>query len=48
MTFLTRASLDELLEGLDVERLEEVEEDGRTAIGVAKHWHLYHVVAQKP
>ena len=48
MTFLTRASLDELLDGLDVERLDEVEEDGRTAIGDAKHWHLYHLVVRKP
>lgn len=48
MTFLTRASLEELLDGLDVERLDEVEEDGRTAIGDAKHWHLYHLVIRKP
>jgi hypothetical protein len=48
MTFLTRPSLDELLDGLEVERLDEIEEDGQTAIGRAKHWHLYHVVVRKP
>ena len=48
MTFLSRASLDELLDGLKVERLDEVEEDGQTAIGRAKHWHLYQVVVRKP
>ena len=48
MTFLARESLEELLDGLDVERLDEVEEDGRTAIGNAKHWHLYHLVVRKP
>ena len=48
MTFLTRVSLDELLGGLEVERLDELEEDGRTAIGDAKHWHLYHLVVRKP
>jgi tellurite methyltransferase len=47
MTFLTRASLEQLLDGLEVERLDEVEEDGRTAIGDAKHWHLYHLVIRK-
>ena len=47
MTFLTRGSLDELVATLDVERLDEVEEDGRTALGEAKHWHLYHLVARK-
>jgi hypothetical protein len=48
MSFLTRVSLDELLDGLEVERLDEVEEDGQTAIGRAKHWHLYHLVVRKP
>jgi tellurite methyltransferase len=47
MTFVTRASLEELVDGLEVERLDEVEEDGRTAIGHAKHWHLYHLVIRK-
>ena len=48
MTFLPRASLEELFEGLEVERLDEVEEDGQTAVGRAKHWHLYHVVVRRP
>lgn len=48
MTFLARDALERLLDGLEAERLDEVEEDGRTAIGVAKHWHLYHVVVRKP
>ena len=48
MTFHSRAQVDELLEGLDVERVEEREEDGRTAVGDPKHWHLFLVVARKP
>jgi tellurite methyltransferase len=48
MTFLMRASLEDVLDGLEVERLDEVEEDGQTAIGRAKHWHLYHLVVRKP
>jgi SAM-dependent methyltransferase len=48
MTFHSRAQVDELLEGLDVERVEEREEDGQTAVGDPKRWHLYHVVACKP
>ena len=48
LTFLSRASLDEFLDGLEVEQLEEVEEDGSTATGDAKHWHLYHLVVRKP
>jgi len=48
MTFVTRAALDELLDGLEIEQLDELEEDGHTAIGKAKHWHLYHLVVRKP
>jgi hypothetical protein len=47
MTFHTRAEVESLLEGFEVERLDEVEEDGTTAVGTAKHWHLFHVVAHK-
>jgi SAM-dependent methyltransferase len=47
MTFHTRGRVDELLAGFDVELLDEVEEDGRTAVGDPKHWHLFHVVARK-
>ena len=48
VTFLTRAEVDELLAGLEVERLEEIERDGRTALGTPKHWHVFHVVARRP
>jgi tellurite methyltransferase len=48
MTFLTRGRLDALLASLEVEQLEEVEEDGTTATGKSKHWHVFHVVARKP
>ena len=48
MTFLSRSEVDGLLDSLEVERLVEVEEDGRTAVGTPKHWHLFHVVARRP
>ena len=47
LTFLTRAEVDSLLAGFEVELLDEVEEDGTTALGEAKHWHVFHVVARK-
>ena len=47
LTFLSRAEVDELLRGFEAEHLDEVEEDGRTALGQAKHWHVFHVVARK-
>ena len=48
LTFQTRADVEGLLEPFDVERLDEIEEDGTTATGKYKHWHLFHVVARKP
>lgn len=47
LTFLTRAEVEALLEAFEVERLDEVEEDGATAVGDPKHWHLFHVVARR-
>jgi SAM-dependent methyltransferase len=48
MTFHSRDEVDELLRGLDVEHLEEVDADGTTAVGDRKHWHVFHLVARKP
>jgi SAM-dependent methyltransferase len=47
MTFHSRAEVDALLSRFEVELLEEVEEDGETAVGDEKHWHLFHVVARR-
>ena len=48
LTFHTRPDVEGLLDGLEIEQLDELEEDGRTAVGDAKHWHLFHVVARRP
>ena len=47
MTFQTRAGAAALLSRLEVELFDEVEEDGSTAVGEQKHWHLFHVVARR-
>jgi tellurite methyltransferase len=47
LTFFTRGEVESLLDGFEPEHLDEVEEDGRTALGEAKHWHVFHVVARK-
>jgi SAM-dependent methyltransferase len=44
---LTRTEVDRLLASFEVELLEEWEDDGTTALGSPKHWHLFHVVARK-
>ena len=47
MSFQTRGEAEALLSEFDLERFDEVEEDGKTAIGNPKHWHVFHVVARK-
>jgi tellurite methyltransferase len=48
ITFLSRDEALALLEGLELEMFEEEESDGVTPRGVAKHWHILHIVARKP
>ena len=47
ITHLTRAEVEQLLDGLAVELFEEEETDTATPYGKPKHWHLFHVVARK-
>ncbi len=37
----------QLLEPFELERFDEEDEDGKTALGDAKHWHVFHVVARR-
>jgi len=48
ITFQTKNEVEALLEPFTVEKLEEIDEDGKTAVGDPKHWHLFNVVAKKP
>ncbi len=47
ITLLDRAAVERLLAGFAIERLEEEETDTETPQGKLKHWHLFHIVAQK-
>lgn len=47
LTVHTRAEAEALLAAFELERFDEVEEDGHTALGVERHWHVFHVVARK-
>jgi len=48
MTFHTLEQIQQLLNGFDQEFFKEVEEDGKTAVGESKHWHVFSIVARKP
>ncbi|MDX6360891.1 MAG: hypothetical protein QOH37_3945 [Nocardioidaceae bacterium] len=45
LTFVTRERLADLLVGLDVRSMHEIEEEGRAYAG-PKHWHRFEVVAR--
>ena len=47
ITFHTRKQALKLLSGFELERFDEHDEDGQTALGEPKHWHVFHVVARR-
>lgn len=47
ISFHSRDAALALFDDFDLEHFDEVEEDGATATGVPKRWHLFHVVARK-
>lgn len=47
MTFHTKQEAEELFGEMDIIELEEVEKDDKTALGPAKKWHIFHVIARK-
>lgn len=46
-THHTHAEAEALFQLFEIERFDEVEQDGQTALGKQKHWHLFHIVAHK-
>jgi SAM-dependent methyltransferase len=47
LTFHTRAQVELLLAGMEVLRLDERLEDGMTALGDRKRWHVFDLVARR-
>lgn len=48
LAFSSRNDVEDFFAGWDVIELDEAEEDGKTADGSAKHWHVFHVTARRP
>jgi hypothetical protein len=46
--FSTRTDVERMFTGWEILELTEVEEDGHTADGTPKHWHVFHVIARRP
>lgn len=47
MVFLSKDEIIRLFEKFEIISLEEIEEDGKTALGNTKHWHVFNVIAKK-
>ncbi|MDQ5943971.1 MAG: hypothetical protein QG658_37 [Patescibacteria group bacterium] len=48
MNFHSREEVERLLAGFEQVQVIEDDSDGKTSDGVAKHWHIFHIQAQKP
>ena len=48
MTFHTEAQARAALSPLETLVFREEENDGEDALGNAKHWHAFHVIARSP
>ena len=46
--FSSRADVERMFSGWEIIELTEVEEDGHTADGSPKHWHVFHLIARRP
>jgi SAM-dependent methyltransferase len=47
ISYHSRTRALDLLAPFELERFDEVETDGTTALGDPKHWHVFHVVARR-
>ncbi|MGB7275489.1 MAG: hypothetical protein WBC69_19525 [Geitlerinemataceae cyanobacterium] len=47
MTYQTRSQVEQLLQPFAIEWLEEEEHLGKTSLNKERHWHIFHIVAQK-
>lgn len=47
MTFHTKEEIDMLFSGMKEVDIREIEKDGETAGGEAKHWHFFNIIARK-
>lgn len=46
-TLHAKEAVEKLFDNFDIIDFQEEEEDGETAVGDSKHWHVFHVIARK-
>ena len=47
LSFSTRVDVERLFRGFELVELTEADEDGHTADGTPKHWHVFHLIARR-
>ena len=47
MTFLSKEQVIDLFNDFEIIEFKENEKDGKTAIGIIKHWHTFDIIARK-
>ena len=47
MIFFSREEVIKLFSSFEIINLKEIEKDGKTVLGVEKHWHILNVIAKK-
>ena len=47
LSFFKLEEIKEMFKGFEIIKLDNIEKEERTALGVMKHWHIYNVVAKK-
>lgn len=47
MIFFSKEEVIKLFSSFEIINFKEIEKDGKTALGVEKHWHVFNVIAKK-
>jgi tellurite methyltransferase len=47
LSFSARADIERMFRGWELVELTEIDEDGHTADGAPKHWHVFHLIARR-
>lgn len=47
MVFLTKKEVLDLFKDFEILEFKEIEKDGKTALGILKHWHIFEIIAKK-
>ena len=47
LIFFSKESVLKLFKNFEIIKFDEIEKDGKTGLGIEKHWHIFNVIAKK-